>query len=112
MEEVPVDLTMKSPKSVDGSTSDVINRMVGKSNETEISIEGVKTIGLIDSGSQITSVSELFYQAFEPKPLLHDVRELGVSVTSASGSQIPVKGYIEVNVSVPFMSGFIIPVPV
>ena len=49
MEEVPVDLTMKSPKSVDGSTSDVINRMVGKSNETEISIEGVKTIGLIDS---------------------------------------------------------------
>ena len=112
MEEVPVELTMKSPKSVDGSTSEVINRMVGKSNETEISIEGVKTIGLIDSGSQITSVSKLFYQALEPKPLLHDVRELGVSATSASGSQLPAKGYIEVDVSVPFMSDFINPVPV
>ena len=94
-------LTRKRPKSAGCSRSDVLNRMVGKSNVAEIYIE-VKTVGLIDSGSQITSVSESFYQSLNPKPALHDVKELGLSVTSAGGSQLPLKGYIEVDVSVPF----------
>ena len=59
--------------------------MVGKSNDTEIFIAGVKTVGLIDSGSQITSMSELSYQSLEPKPTLHNVKELGLSATSAGG---------------------------
>ena len=112
MGEVPVDLQEESPKSADCSKSDLLKRMVGKSNDTEIFIAGVKTVGLIDSGSQITSVSESFYQSLEPKPTLHDVKELGLSVTSAGGSQLPVKGYIEVDVSLPFISDFVIPVPV
>ena len=112
MGEVPVDDHEKSPKSADCPRSDVLNRMVGKSNVAEIYIEGVKTVGLIDSGSQITSVSESFYQSLNPKPALHDVKELGLSVTSASGSQLSVKGYIEVDVSVPFVNNFTIPAPV
>ena len=112
MGEVPVDDNEKGPKSADCSQSDVFNRMVGKSNVAEIYLGGIKTIGLIDSGSQITSVSESFYQSLNPKPALHDVKELGLSVTSAGGSQLPVKGYIEEDVSVPFVNNFTIPAPV
>ena len=85
MGEVQVDLQGESLKSADCSKSDVLKRMVGKSNDTEIFIAGVKTVGLIDSGSQITSMSELSYQSLEPKPTLHNVKELGLSATSAGG---------------------------
>ena len=86
--------------------------MFGKSNVAGIYIERVKTVRLIDSGSQITSVSESFYQSLDPRPALHDVKELGLSVTSADGSQLPVKGYTGVDVSVPFVNNFTIPAPV
>ena len=38
----------------------LLERMVGSSNESYIIINGVKTSGLIDSGSMITSISESF----------------------------------------------------
>ena len=66
-----------------------------------ILICGIKTVGLIDSGSMITSVSESFYDSLQPKPVLHDITEFGLSVTSANGTQLPFKGYIEADISVP-----------
>ena len=64
---------------------------------------GATTSGLIDTGSQITSHSESFYNSMEPKPLLRDIRELGISlsVLSASGNKLPYIGFIPIDLSVP-----------
>lgn len=94
-----------------GSTPSLLERMVGSSNEGDIVICGVKTIGLIDSGSMITSVSESFYDSLQPQPVLHDISDFGLSVIGADGNQLPYKGYIEAEVSVPCLENntFIIP---
>ena len=77
--------------------------MVGSSKESDISVCGTKTLGLIDSGSMITSISESFYDSLKAKPPLRDITEFGLSVLGASGSQMPYKGYIEADISVPFL---------
>ena len=69
----------------------------------DILVCGVKTLGLIDTGSQIKSLSETFYNNMEPKPQLRGVNELGISlsVLSASGNKLPYIGFIVADVSVP-----------
>lgn len=75
--------------------------MVGSANEGNISICGVTTRGLIDSGSMITSVSQSFYESLNPVPQLHSITEYGLSVLGANGSHLPYIGYIEADISVP-----------
>ena len=90
-----------SSKSTD-TKSILVDRLVGSANESEIVICGVKTSGLIDTGSKITSISESFYNFMEHKPVLHD-SELGLSlsVIGANGSKLPYKGFIEADIYVP-----------
>lgn len=75
--------------------------MVGAANEGEITICGTNTVGLIDSGSMITSISKSFYESLNPVPELHDITEFGLSVIGANGCKLPYKGYIEADISVP-----------
>ena len=58
---------------------------------------------MIDSGSQITSVSESFYRSLNPLPELGDTEDFGIDLTvySATGSQLAYLGYIIADVSVP-----------
>ena len=58
---------------------------------------------MIDSGSQITSVSESFYRSLNPLPELGDTKDFGIDLTiySANGSQLAYLGYIKGDVSVP-----------
>lgn len=98
---------MQSPQckvqKVDKSTPFVLNRLVGDSNVSSVTVSGVETSGLIDTGSMITSISEKFYQSLQPLPVLHDITEFGLSVESATGAHLPYKGYIEADISVPFL---------
>ena len=75
--------------------------MVGSANEGLISICGVETRGLIDSGSMITSISESFYKSLNPIAELKNIKEFGLSVLSANGTQLPYRGYIEAEIKVP-----------
>jgi hypothetical protein len=90
-------------QKVDKSTSFILNRLVGDSNVSSVTVCGVETSGLIDTGSMITSISEEFYQSLQSLPVLHDITEFGLSVESATGAHIPYKGYIEADISVPFL---------
>ena len=54
----------------------MLDRIVGSANESEILINGVKTSGLIDTGSMVTSVSEDFYTSLKPLPKLHLITDL------------------------------------
>ena len=68
----------------------------------------------MDTGSQITSVSESFYKSPDPLPQLSDIKDFDIdlSVQGAAGNVLPYKGYIETMVSVPFLSDLVIDVPV
>ena len=81
--------------------SSLLEQMIGSSNEDNILICGVNTLGLLDSGSRITSISEAFYGTLDPKPTLHSITEFGLSVTCANGTELPYKGYIEADIVVP-----------
>ena len=60
------------------------------------------SVGLIDSGSSVTTICESFFDSLECQPLLRDINDFGVSVVAADGSPVPYKGYIEADISVPF----------
>ena len=108
-EEVKSSSTNTGPNV--GQKTSLFNRMVGSSNEGDITICGVPTKGLIDSGSMITSISESFYNNLKPLPQLRDIKEFGLSVLSANGDQLPYKGYIEAEISIPSLgnNNFVIP---
>ena len=94
---------MNDPSKSTDTKSILVDRLVGSANENEIVICGAKTSALIDTGSMITSLSESFYDSMEHKPVVHDVSELGLSlsVIGANGSNQPYKGFIEADISVP-----------
>ena len=64
--------TVKSPPSSEQPRPSLFSRMVGSDNESEISICGTRTLGLVDTGSTVTCISELFYDSLDPKPELLD----------------------------------------
>ena len=54
----------------------------------------------------VTSVSESFYRSLEPQPELHELSEFGLTVKSATDTELPFIGYIKADISVPFLSNF------
>ena len=86
--------------------------MIGSSNEDNILICSVNTLGLLDSGSRITSISEAFYETLDPKPILHSITEFGLSVTCDNGTELPYKGYIEADIVVPSLGNTLYKAPV
>lgn len=78
-------------------------RMVGPSNTSTVNFCGKEVIGLIDSGSMVTTVSEEFYNSLTNKPELHNISEFQLNVYGANGSELPFLGYIEASVKLPFL---------
>ena len=78
-------------------------KMIGPENIGKVIICGLEVNGLIDSGSQITSVSESFYRSLNPLPKLGDTKDFGIDLTvyGANGSQLAYLGLIDADVSVP-----------
>ena len=95
------ELPQSPPKKID-----LFSRLVGEANESLVTVCGVETKGLIDSGSMVTSVSESFYRSLEPQPELHELSEFGLTVKSATDTELPFIGCIEADISVPFLSNF------
>ena len=76
--------------------------MVGSTNESEVEVEGMKTLGLIDTGSMITTVAIDFYRQLNPKPELCPLEDFNLEVSGASGDKLPFLGYIKVNIKIPW----------
>ena len=88
--------------SVDSTTckANVLERAVGNCPEIEVRIEGVSCKCLLDTGSQVSTVTESFFKdLLKSKPPLHDVTKW-LRVTGANHLDIPYIGYIEVAVDV------------
>ena len=84
--------------------------LYGSANEAIVFLQGHKANALIDSGSQISTVSESFYNSLSKKPPLQDLQTL-LDVSLADGSKLNYMGFIDTCISVPFISDYILDVP-
>ena len=79
-------------KGVHYHNPDAIARLVGKQNIADVRIDGVPTQGLLDSGSQISSIVKSFAESLglNIKPLA----DLGITLDleGSGGTQVPYLG--------------------
>ena len=75
--------------------------LLGHANEADVIIGGKQCLGLIDTGSMISSVGEDFYRKhLQDQYELHDLNTL-LQVEGAGGHHLTYLGYIEAKVSIP-----------
>ncbi|KAH3711210.1 hypothetical protein DPMN_070712 [Dreissena polymorpha] len=81
---------------------DLIQRMIGDANLDEIKLNGIQTTALIDSGSQVSTITEVYYEGMSPKPKLYTLDEFGLELTCENVSTIPYSGYILADIETEF----------
>ena len=78
--------------------------MVGPANEASILLQNTVTNCLLDSGSQVSTVSAEFYNTISPKPLLRSMNDFKLKISGPDGNTLPFLGYIATSVSVPILN--------
>ena len=77
--------------------------LIGEPNETSVIVENQTVKGLIDSGAQISSISDKFAKELNLKikklEILLDLQPTG-------GGQVPYDGYVEVRLQIPNVQAF------
>lgn len=69
--------------------SNIFKNIASKSPETEIVVENQSAIALIDTGSQVSTVTETYFKTLlQKKPILHDITKW-MKVTGANDLPIP-----------------------
>ena len=81
------------------SSSKPVSLLVGPSCQSDIVIEGVQTKCLLDSGSQITLISESFYKEHLSHLTLEPISQL--KVTGAGGHIVPYLGFVQCELKLP-----------
>ena len=78
-------------------------RLIGEVNETEIIIENEKVKGLIDSGAQVSSISDTFTSKLGLK-----IKQLNtlLDLEPTGGGQVPYNWYVELRMRVPNVRAF------
>ena len=89
-----------------------MKRLIGHHNESTILFCGIETNALVDSGSQVTTVTEEYYKSMNPQPILYTIEDLNLDLYAAGGNKIPLLGAIEATLEVPFLPNHEIQVPV
>ena len=82
---------------------DPLYQLIGEPNETSIIAENQRVKGLIDSGAQISSISDKFAKLsnLEVKKL-----ETLLDLEPTGGGQVPYDGYVEVRLQIPNVQAF------
>ena len=72
---------------------DPLGRLVGEANESKVIVEGQETRALLDSGSQLSSISWSWVKKLnlEPKQL-----QSILQIEGSRGLEVPYLGYVEV----------------
>jgi hypothetical protein len=88
-----VKLTAETVLAELSANSELLEALVGPACETAIRIEGIETPCLLDSGSQVTVVSEAFYRQHLQKIPLQKVNT-DLHVIGAGGQDVPFLGML------------------
>ena len=82
---------------------DPLGRLVGEVNESKVIVEGQETRGLLDSGSQLLSISWSWVKKLnlEPKQLQSILR-----IEGSGGLEVPYLGYVDGQLKIPEVRAF------
>ena len=72
-------------------------KLIGESAETEILISGNSTTALIDTGSNVSTLSKTFYDNYLQDKPIHPIEEF-VNIECADGNSLSYLGYIETEI--------------
>ena len=78
----------------------VLHALIGEANECVAYLNGRPCLALLDTGSQVTSISEQFYREHLSDRPMQPLKRL-VHVVGAAGQEVPFLGYVELSVSFP-----------
>lgn len=87
-------------KSSIENTNPVIKWLIGEPWESRAWLDGIECKCLIDTGSQVTCVSESFYNQYLKSKAITPMRNL-LRVKGAAGQIVPYLGFIEIEVQFP-----------
>ena len=82
---------------------DPLFRLVGKVNETTILIEGQEARTLIDSGSQLSSISLAWVKKLNLKP--QQLQSI-LQTERSGGLNVPYLSYVETHLGIPVIKAF------
>ena len=82
---------------------DPLLRLIGEANEAEIKLDGVEVKALIDSGSQISTVTEKLAKTMGWK--IKSLRNI-LDIEGTGGAKIKYRGYVEAFLEVPQVKNF------
>ena len=78
-----------------------ICKLVGNTNEAIVKLGGVECLALIDTGSMVCNISEMFYREFLQYEFpLQDLDRI-LQIEGAAGQLVSYLGYIEVDIAIP-----------
>ena len=80
------------------STGKFLDKAIGVCPETEVGIDNVKFKCLLDSGAEVSTMTESFFRNNLNEELT-DVSDY-LKITAANGLQIPFVGYMETNITI------------
>ena len=85
---------------------DAMARLIGPRNIAKVEINGIKTRGLMDSGSQVNMMTDRFLKklGLTLRPLADLGLHLGVE--GSAGTNIPYLGYTEANLKLPAANNY------
>ena len=96
----------------EGEGQNILDNLVGGSNQSEVIVQGQEFNALIDTGSMVTTIAESAYHSLNHKPVLHSLDDLGFNLSIADGSYLKYIGYTECDIEVPSLDGFKVTIPV
>ena len=79
---------------------DPLSRLIGPGNEANVVVEAQEFTALIDSGAQLSTMSESLVQAL--KLPIHKLSTL-IEAEVSGGSTMPYVGYVEARLKIPSM---------
>lgn len=74
--------------------------LIGPRCAATVSLEGVQCESILDSGSQVTTISEKFHATYLSSLPIQPIHRL-LEIEGAGGQNVPYLGYVEVNISFP-----------
>ena len=83
-----------------GQVGTIPDDLVGEPNECPAMVNGISTLGLLDSGSMVSTISNHFWMEHFPDSPIKPLDDL-LTASGAGGSQILYQGYVEVDIKLP-----------
>ena len=82
---------------------DPLFTLIGESNETDIQVDGNKLPTLIDSGAQVSAMTQKLAKQMKLK--VHKLNKL-LRIEGTGGGKVPYKGYVETLLKIPEIPDF------